>query len=200
MKIKRKVVKAILGGLVRFFYRVKIEGEENLPKNGTYMMCGNHVHALDAPVLVLTCKRHINFIAKEELFKSAFLRFLGRTFDVISVKRDSADMEAMKKSMKVLKDENAILGLFPEGTRNGMEKHTEIKTGAAFMALKTNTPVIPVAFVGSFKLFRKVIVRYGKPLDFSEYVPEKGKPDKDTLELVSKKIMDSVVELRDEKV
>lgn len=192
----RKILKPFFHFVALILYRVKIIGEENVPKTGSFILCGNHVHALDAPVIVVTAKRKIRFMAKEELYKNKVIGFLARVFEIIPVKRGTADLDAIKASMKAIKDGD-ILGIFPEGTRNGMAKNESIKAGAAFMALKTNTPVIPVGVQGSFKPFRKVTIRYGKPMDFSEYSPKKGKPEKENLEIVSEKIMEEIIKLRD---
>lgn len=195
--IKKRILKAILYFFAVIYARPKKVGEENIPKEGNYIICANHVHALDAPVLVLTLKREVIFIAKEELFKNKFLNWLGKTFDVIAIKRDSADMEAMKLSFKALK-QGKILGLFPEGTRNGMAKGVKIHNGAALIALKTKSPIIPIGIQGNFKPFRKVKLNIGKPMDFSEYFSEKN--NKEVLEKITKQVMDEVVRLTNEKI
>ena len=196
---KRKFFKPFFNIVARILYRVKIVGEENIPESGSFILCGNHVHALDAPVIIVTAKRKIRFMAKEELYKNKIISYLAKVFETIPVKRGAADLDAVKASIKAIKAGD-ILGIFPEGTRNGMAKHSSIKGGAAFMALKTNTPVIPVGIQGTFKPFTKVVINYGKPIDFSQYAVEKGKPDKDNLEIVSKKIMEEIVKLRDNKL
>ena len=83
--------------------------------------------------------------------------------------------------------------LFPEGTRNGMSKNGRAQNGAAFMALRTGVPVIPVGIIGDMKPFHKVTLNYGKPLDFSEY--KSNKPEKEVLEKVSQEIMDNIIML-----
>ena len=166
-------------------------------RSGKVIICANHVHALDSVALVVTSKRHITMIAKEELFKNPFLAWLGRTFDAISIKRGSADIEAMKRSFKVLKNEGA-LGIFPEGTRNGMAKGVPVHNGAVLIALKTHSPIIPVGIQGDFKPFHKVKINIGKPLNFSEY--EDRKNDKETLNMLTKKLMENIVELREQKI
>ena len=72
----RKILKPILKLLVLIVYRVKRVGDENIPKDGKYIIFANHVHALDAVALVLTTKRKIIMIAKEELFKNPILAWL----------------------------------------------------------------------------------------------------------------------------
>jgi len=192
----RKFLKAIFNAVAKIIFRVKVVGEENVPETGSYILCGNHIHALDAPALVVTAKRKIIFMAKAELLENKILAYLAKVFEIIPVKRGTADMDAIKSSMKAIKN-GELLGLFPEGTRNGMAKNSSIKGGAAFMALKTNTPVIPIGIQGSFKPFKKVVIRYGKPLDFSEYAVKSGKPEKEHLEIVTEKIMSEIVKLRD---
>ena len=193
----RKIIKGFIYFLCLIVYRVKKVGEENVPKTGSYIICGNHVHALDAVALVVSAKRKIIFVAKEELYKNKFIKWLGGVFDVITIKRNSGDIDAIKKCMKVLKTDE-ILGIFPEGTRNGMKKNAEIKTGAAFLALKTGTPVIPVGIQGTFKPFTKVILNFGKPMEFKEY--QSNKPQKENLEKVSDEIMEEVIKLTKQQV
>lgn len=121
----------------------------------------------------------------------------GKLFEVISIKRDSADIEAMKKAFKVLKN-GGIIGIFPEGTRNGMQKGVKLHNGAALMALKTDTKIIPVGIQGNFKPFRKVRVNYGKPMDFSEYASQKS--DKEVLTKITNEVMQEVVRLTNEEI
>ena len=191
-EIRRKLIKSILYILFTIVYRTKIIGKENIPASGKYLLCGNHIHALDAVAVVVTAKRQIRFVAKEELFSNIILRHLAKIFDIIKIKRDSADMEAIKEVLKGIKNGD-IIGIYPEGTRNGMEKHKDFKTGAAYIALKTNTEVIPVGIKGTFKPFSKIILNYGKPMNFSKYAESKN--DKKIQEKVTNEIMKEVVKL-----
>ena len=116
----------------------------------------------------------------------AFLMWLGHLFDVIPIKRDMQDIEAMKRCLKILKN-GELLGIFPEGTRKGMEKNMKVKNGAAFMAIKSKVKVIPVGIHGTFKPFSKVYMNYGEPLDFSNYTKEDM--DKATNEIMERIVM-----------
>lgn len=195
-RITRKIIKVFLHFLVLIVYRPKKIGEENIPKEGKYILCANHVHALDAVALVLSLKREVIFIAKEELFKNPIFRFLGNTFDVIAIKRGTGDIEAMKLSFKALK-QGKLLGLFPEGTRNGMKKGKPLHNGAALIALKTNTKIIPIGIQGNFKPFKKIKFNIGKPMDFSKYIDKQK--DKKILDSITKEVMDEVVRLTNER-
>lgn len=184
----RKCTKGFLSGLYHIFYRVKITG--TIPESGAYIICANHINYLDAAAVVLLNKRKVNFVAKEDLFRFRILNWLAHVFDIIPIKRDMQDMEAMKRCLKIVKN-GELLGLFPEGTRKGLEKNGKAKNGAAYMAIKTGTPVIPVGIHGSFKLFSKVYINYGEPIDLTSY---KG-AGKEKIDEATQLIMDNIVML-----
>ena len=191
-KILRVIVRAAIYAYCKIVYRAEIIGQENIPMEGPLIYCGNHRTYLDPPLIVVTAKRHVRFLAKEELRKNPLFAFLGVVFEGIYVKRDNKDISALKTTLKALKNGECV-ALFPEGTRNGLEKGESVKEGAAFFALKTGAKVIPIGISGGEKKFKKVTIKYGKPLDFSEYVSKN--PDKEILEKVSKEIIDNIISL-----
>lgn len=194
-KVVRKMIKVFLSTLYRIFYRIEITGEENKQKaaeSGGYIICANHLNYLDAAAIVLLSKEKVRFIAKHDLGRIGILRYLEHLFDIIPIKRNSQDMEAMKRCIKALKN-NEVIAIFPEGTRKGMEKNAKVKNGAAFLAIRTGCPVVPVGISGSFKLFSKVYINYGAPIDMSKY-KFKGK-EKEYQEQATQEIMDNIVML-----
>lgn len=195
------MIRKIMIFLVHIFclvvFRVKKVGEENIEKQGAYILCANHRSNWDPPIVVSSTKRLSYVMAKEELFKNNFIKWIAKKCCVFPVKRGKMDIEAMKFSLKVLKEGN-ILVIFPEGTRNGMSKNGRAQNGAAFMALRTGVPVIPVGVQGELKPFHKIKLNYGKPLDFSQY--KTNKPEKELLDKVSKEIMDNIIMLTNEKI
>ncbi len=190
-KIGRGIVKTAIYAYCKIVYRMKVVGKENIPKEGPIIICGNHRSFLDPPVIEATCGRYARFLAKEELTKNKFLAFLGLIFDAILVKRDSKEVNAIKESLKTLKN-GQCLALFPEGTRNGLAKGEQVKDGAAFFAVRSGAKVIPCGIKGGTKENWKVTVTYGKPLDFSQY---KGTKDKEILDKITKEIMEKIISL-----
>ena len=194
-KFFNSVLKWIVRGAIyiwcKLYYRAEILGLENVPKDGALIFCGNHRSYLDPPLMLATAKRDMRFLAKEDLYKNKFLAFLGWVFEAIPVKRDAKDVSAIKTSLKYLK-QGDCLALFPEGTRNGLEKGEKVKDGVAFFAVRSGAKVVPCGIKGGTKEHRKVTITYGKPLDFSEY---KGSKDKEVLDKVTKEIMDNILEL-----
>ena len=196
-KIGKKITRAIVKGAILIYckivYRAKIIGTKNIPKDGAVVFCGNHRSFLDPPRIEVTCKRDdTRFIAKKELTENKFLAFLGYIFEAILVNRDSKDVIALKESLKTLKSGGCI-AVFPEGTRNGMEKGEKAKGGASFFALNSDAKVIPVGIKGGNKPFQKVIITYGKPLNFDEY--KNTRQEKETIDKVTDEIMYNIVKL-----
>ena len=189
-EIARKIVRGAIFAYCKIMHRVKIEGQENIPMDEPLIYCGNHRTYLDPPLIVVTAKRHVRFMAKIELKKNPLFAFLGVVFDGIYVNRDSKDITAIKTVLKALKNGECV-ALFPEGTRNGLEKGEKVKDGAAFFALRSGAKVMPVGISGGTGKFDKVTIRYGKPIDFSGY----DKDDKDVLEKMTEEIMKNIMNL-----
>lgn len=194
-KFFKRIVKFIVRGAIyiwcKIYYRAEIKGLENVPKEGAVIFAGNHRSYLDPPLIVATAKRDMRFIAKEELTENKFLKFLIWTFDAILVKRNDKDVGPLKESLKTLKEDKCI-ALFPEGTRNGLEKGEKAKDGVAFFAVRSGAKVVPCGIKGGEKGNRKVTITYGKPLDYSEL---KGSKDKEVLDKITKEIMENIIEL-----
>lgn len=192
----RVFIKTIFKIIAIIIYRPKIVGKENLPKDTGALLCPNHVHPLDSAIIVAMFKRKVNVLAKEELFKNGFMRWLADLFGIYPVKRGKADLQAIKISLKLLK-QNELLLMFPEGTRHGLEKGKKPKNGAVLIAAIAEKPIIPIGIQGSFKLFRTVTVKIGKPIDYSQYKDEVK--DKEQASKLTEELMKEIVKIRDSK-
>ena len=192
-KIGRVIIRFVILTYCRIVYRLKVIGLENVPKEGAVIFCGNHRTYLDPPAIVVTAGRHMRFLAKEELRKNTLFAFLGFVFDGIYVKRDAKDITAMKEAMKTLKAGECV-GMFPEGTRNGLEKNDgKMKSGACYMALKTNALIVPIGIQGEAKPFKRTTLVFGKPIDFSKKYDLKE--DKEAAEKATEELKEAIVAL-----
>jgi 1-acyl-sn-glycerol-3-phosphate acyltransferase len=159
-----KIFKFILGPIYKFWYNPKIEGKENIPKDGRFIIVGNHVHSMDQCNVVISTKRTLFYMAKKEYFDDKKVAWFFKSTGCISVNRQIHDDKAKELAMNVLYDGDA-LGLFPEGTRNKTDKFLlPFKFGAVSMAKKTDAYLIPFAVTGDYKFRSKNLVyRFGKP-------------------------------------
>lgn len=178
-----------------FFFPLQVSGRENAPKKGAYLLASNHVSYLDPMIMGIVTPRRLNFMAKEDLFRKPALNFILTSLWAFPVKRNTADKKALRESLSRLKSGQPLL-LFPEGTRHGVQGEKKIEAGVGFLALKANVPVVPVYIEGSdrvlppgAKFFRRnrVIVRYGKPILFSQDAE---------YEVVARQVMNSIWALR----
>ncbi|MBP6342351.1 MAG: 1-acyl-sn-glycerol-3-phosphate acyltransferase [Candidatus Omnitrophica bacterium] len=177
------------------FFPLKIQGRENVPKEGAFLLACNHVSYLDPMIMGIATGRRLNYMAKDELFHRPVLGYILRSLWAFPVKRNRADKKALRESLDCLKKGRPLL-LFPEGTRHGTPGEKKIEAGVGFLALKADVPVVPVFVDGSQKVFPpgaktlrrgQVLVRYGKPIRFVS---------KGDYEQVAQEVMDSIFALR----
>ncbi len=192
-RITRKTIKVFLASLYHIVYRVKKTGLENLEGEG-YIICSNHINYLDAAAIVLLNKKKIRFVAKSDLYRFPIISFLGHIFDVIPIKRGKNDLASIKMCLKALKN-NEILGIFPEGTRKGIEKNVKVKNGAVFLAEKAKAKIVPVGIGGTFKPFSKVYINYGKPIDITQFKSD----DPNWIDEASNYVMEQIIMLTNKK-
>jgi len=167
------------------FYRIKVIGRENFPKDGGVLLCTNHINNFDPPVVGITCPRPVHFMAKEELFEMPILKTLLPKVHAFPVKRGMSDRKAFRNALSLLNSGN-VVGLFPEGTRSKTGELQEGLAGAGFFALKGgDAAVIPCAIVGPYKPLRSLKVVYGKPIDMLAYRENKATAEEVTLVIMA---------------
>lgn len=191
-----KALSVLVSGFVRLIFRINVIDAENLPKDGACIVCFNHLSFWDPVVIGVALKRRIRFIAKAELFKIPLLGSFLKAIGTIPIKRGSGDLGALRESLKILKN-NEALGIFPTGTREKKHKNAPARSGVAFIAVKSAAPAVPVYINANYKIFSKVELTVGKPIDFSEYKGVRVPSNK--LDEIANEIYDAVLELRNEK-
>ncbi|MDH6119981.1 1-acyl-sn-glycerol-3-phosphate acyltransferase [Kitasatospora sp. GAS204A] len=177
------VTKLVLKPLAKAVYRPTVEGLENVPRKGGVILASNHLSFIDSVVIPLTAPRPISFLAKAEYFtgtgfKGRMSRAFFKAIDAVPVQRGEIHLAqaALNAALEILEEKNAF-GIYPEGTRSLDGRLYRGKTGVAWLALTAGVPVVPVALAGTEEILpvgrrrprlRKVTVRFGEPLDFSE--------------------------------
>ena len=159
-----KIIKPILGTLYRLYYNPKIIGKENIPKEGSILIVGNHKHIMDQCNIIISTKRVVHYMAKKEYFDNKKVAWFFKAAGCISVDRSKKDEDAKAAALNVLKEGGAI-GLFPEGTRNRTDAFLlPFKFGAVSMAKKTDSYLVPFGISGDYKFRSKnLVIRIGKP-------------------------------------
>jgi 1-acyl-sn-glycerol-3-phosphate acyltransferase len=181
--------RAILRVIYYLLYRLEARGIDNIPREGPVVLCSNHKSLQDPITLGVWVPRKVHYMAKEELFRIPIFGRAIRAVGAFPVKRGGVSKEAIRTAITLLQGGN-VMGIFPEGTRNetvGMGKR-----GAVTMAARAKAIVVPVALVGEYRLFRKVLAVYGAPIDLTPFV-EQGTSE--GMEQATELIMDRIKEM-----
>ncbi len=186
----------IVKGFMCLVFRIKVTGSENIPSDGQFILCANHISSWDPPLLQSFIKRRIYFMAKEELFHMFFLGFILKAIKSIPVKRSGSDITAIKTAMKLLKN-GECLGIFPTGQREKVKGEGEVKGGVALLALKTKAPVVAVHIDADYRIFSRIKMNIGAPRIY-ELSDDKTKATSEDIDNVSKEIYSSILSLRQE--
>ena len=190
----------ITGWPIQFFlFHTKIYYENKAVQNrhikGKAIVICNHTSVFDYPVLMFAFfTRTLRVQMAELLFKKPFLGILIRLLGGIYVDRYSADLSCMTKSEKIL-NKGGVVGIWPEGRvpKKEEEKPLEFKTGAAFLSLSTDTPVIPVYTDGSyFHLKNRAHIIIGEPIFPSQFTDDK-KSDKENIEALTAAMREKII-------
>jgi len=178
--------KWLCGTYFKATFKPEIIGAENMPETGGVLLCTNHIHNYDPPLVGVASPRDVHFMAKSELFSIPVLKHIMPKINAFPVKRGMSDKTALKTGMKLLKEGN-VVGLFPEGTRSKTGEIGEGLAGAGFFALKSEAAIVPCAIVGQYQKGKKLKVVFGKPIDFTQLREQKASA-KEATELIMKHI------------
>jgi 1-acyl-sn-glycerol-3-phosphate acyltransferase len=171
--------------LLHLFFRIEVHGRENLPRRGAAIIASNHLSTIDSVFVPLVIPRHVTYLAKSQFtsgkglgawFRRELMGMLGQL--AIDRSGGSASAAGIAAGAGVLR-KGELLGIYPEGTRSPDGRLYRGRTGVARILVECPAPVVPVAVFGTPevmpkgakfpRLGRRVIVVFGRPLDFGRY-------------------------------
>jgi 1-acyl-sn-glycerol-3-phosphate acyltransferase len=175
--------------LCQLLFRIRVYGLQNIPAEGPFLLLSNHQSFLDPVLCGARLPRPLCYVARDSLFTIPVFSVLIRSLNVIPIKRNQADISAIRQIVQRLKTGWGV-GLFPEATRSRDGRISVIKPGIGLLSRRTDAPVVPVVIDGAFecwprhrKIFSagRVTVCFGKPIpasqvrqtsnaDFAEYL------------------------------
>lgn len=178
-EVKYKHIQYIMGLAVNSGnIDLKVSGTENLPKENGFMLYGNHQGLFDVVAIAATCHTPLGAVLKKELYDVPFVHQVA-----LCTKSFAMDREDVRQSMTVI---NSVIKevksgrnylIFPEGTRSKSgNEMLEFHSGSFRCAVKAKCPVVPVAFVDSFKVLDQkgskpvtVQIHYLEPIPYEDY-------------------------------
>ena len=169
----------MLSPIVKLIWIKKVEGLENIPKNGSCIVAANHSSYFDFISLIAILPRRVYFLAGEVFLKKWWWYPLVKSTGQIMVDRKNSNKEDVYKKVFSILDNGKILGIFPEGTRSADGKIGKTFTGVAKIAIESKSPVVPIGIIGAYEImnrrdkwpkFKKNIeIKMGKPIYFERY-------------------------------
>ena len=183
--------------------RLEAQGVNNIPKEGGVLFLSNHVSFLDPVIVGSAANREIHYMARSNAFDIPGLGKLIAVFNAYPVNRGAPDLGALRKTISLLKDGNAVL-IFPEGTRSVDGALGKARDGACFIAHRAGVPTIPVFHSGAERVLprnskrlrrAKLTVTFGEPL---ELTAEEFETRREMYQQMGNQIMEAIADLRDQ--
>jgi 1-acyl-sn-glycerol-3-phosphate acyltransferase len=159
-----RIVRPFVTGIPRLLWRVRVVGMEHVPKSGGFILAPSHRSMIDIPLAAIVTKRRIRFMGKSSLFGVPVLGAVFTWLGGISVERDGTDRKAVRESVAML-TAGEVLCVYPEGTRQNGRKIQPLQPGAAYFALRSGAPIIPIGIAGAEEILREKsdsIPRFGR--------------------------------------
>ena len=168
--------------LFSLWFSVRCIGREKVPGSGGVLLASNHQSFLDPILVGFGLHREVHYMARETLFRNPIAGRLIRAVNAFPVKRHSADVAAIKRTLRLLKN-GEVVNLFTEGTRTRDGTIGRMQPGIIMLARKAGVPVVPVVIDGAFEAWPRdhkvchcypVRVMYGRAIS-----PEQIRADGD---------------------
>lgn len=160
-----KITRPLIKLFMNIIYHPKYIGLENIPKEGPFILAGNHTNNFDCLLIMSCTKKTVHFLAKDSLTKG-FKKYLFNNMGIIPVNRQIHDKSALVSAIKTLQAKE-VIGIFPEGTINRTEDTIlPFKIGCVKMSHDTNSPIIPFIIIGKYKPFKNSLtITFLKPTE-----------------------------------
>jgi 1-acyl-sn-glycerol-3-phosphate acyltransferase len=185
----------------KIFFRLEVEGLENLPQKGAgFILASNHASSIDPFIIVAGIPRYIRWLVIYEYYDLWYLRWILKRMRFIRIE-NNLPKAAFRTLLK-----GGILGMFPEGRRTWSGQLGQPREGTAILARRTHSAVVPLAILGSFKALPRtrklpkphpVRIRIGPPLYFSAPKDKQGLGELDQQH--SRQIMQAIAKLMPSK-
>lgn len=204
---RRKLVRVLMDSVWRLYLNERVAGRELVPEGACLFIC-NHLSNADGYCLIRAFRpRRVWFLAGVKLRTTTMTRLAMEVVDTIPIKPNSADLDALRKAVDLLRSGESVL-IFPEGGRSRTGELLRAKKGVALIAARAGVPVVPVALTGTERFLPindrdmggeqarrgvTVTVRFGRPFRVEELTPAAGVED--ARQALADAMMERVAEL-----
>lgn len=199
------LIRLVLFIFYKAAFRFRHYGSENVPpEDGRgLIITPNHASYLDPPLIGISLKRRVTFLAKEYLFKNLIVGTVLRTVGAFPIKSEKDDFKSIRDLIRILKGGRCVV-VFPEGTRSPDGNLQAPEGGVGFLAIKSRSWIVPVYLRGTYDAFPRhakffkpgpIDVFYGTPFVPADDAAIMASPD--PYLAVSQRILNEITRLRD---
>ena len=149
-----RFVRVLILGVAKIFGRIEVVGREHIPKSGPFVLAPVHRSNIDFALVSLVTTRRMRYMGKDSIFKYGWINPFLFALGSFPVHRGAADREALHTSISIIESGQPLV-MFPEGTRQSGPQVCELFDGTAYVAAKTNTPIVPLGIGGSERAMPK---------------------------------------------
>ena len=143
-----QIVRGLILVVAKLLFRVELEGTENVPASGPFVLAPVHRSNIDFGLVSCITRRRMRYMGKEELWTFKPLGWFISVLGAYPVRRGAADREALHRTLQELKAGEPVV-LFPEGTRRSGPTVEQLHEGASYVASRAGVPLVPVGIGGS---------------------------------------------------
>lgn len=190
---------SVVAPVLRLYFRGRVYGAENVPRQGRVVVVANHASDFDPPLLSSSVRRPVSYMAKEELFRIPVFSQAIQAYGAYPVKRGSPDRSAIRAALKQLEAGWAV-GIFLSGTRTPDGRIHEAKLGAAMIAARERSPLLPVSLWGTQEIMPKGS-RFPRPVPITirigSVIPPPASTDRADLEATTRQCVEAIHQLHD---
>ncbi len=171
---------AIAVGQVILGLKIEYQGLHRIKKNNRYVFMPNHISMLDGPILFKAIPQYVRVILKKGVFRLPVVGLAMKEAHFIPVDRKGkkGGRRAVQKAVRMIQKNNISFLIFPEGTRSRDGKLQKFRRGGFFLAIDSQTPIVPVSILGTYEIMPKgsCFIKKGKvkvifhpPINVEEY-------------------------------
>lgn len=185
----------------RLYCRSRYFHPERMPREGGIIIASNHASYFDPPLVGCGVRRQINFLARDTLFDVPVVSTILRQWEVVPVDREGGGPGGLKGILDRL-ERGRVVVLFPEGTRSRDGRLGAARSGIGLVVIKSRAPVVPARVFGTFEAFgrhvkfprpRRVMVKYGLPMEFKALRAEAGCCSKERLRRIYQQVAEEIM-------
>jgi 1-acyl-sn-glycerol-3-phosphate acyltransferase len=153
-RISYAVVRGLIHGVAKLLGRVRVVGAEKIPAEGAFILAPVHRSNVDFALTAILTRRPMRYMGKDSIWKSKLLGRFVTMLGAFPVHRGSADRDALKACTDIVNGGSPLV-MFAEGTRCTGPVVEHLFDGTAFVASRTQVPIIPVGIGGSEAMMPK---------------------------------------------